>query len=76
MKFFCFFFLSDDYVNQYASSVPKKTDEQSALNRILHETAAWVFVYFSRLYNMINNMIKNNLLLLKIIKKYLISVMW
>ncbi|KAL0111993.1 hypothetical protein PUN28_013314 [Cardiocondyla obscurior] len=31
---------SDDYVNQYASSVPKKTDEQSALNRILHETAA------------------------------------
>lgn len=48
MKFFCFFFLSDDYVNQYASSVPKKTDEQSALNRILHETAAWVFVYFFR----------------------------
>ncbi|KMQ89505.1 ragulator complex protein lamtor1-like protein [Lasius niger] len=33
---------SDDYVNQYASSVPKKTDEQSALNRILHETAAFV----------------------------------
>lgn len=33
---------SDDYVNQYASSIPKKTDEQSALNRILHETAAWV----------------------------------
>ncbi|KAJ8678704.1 hypothetical protein QAD02_014491 [Eretmocerus hayati] len=31
---------SDDYVNQYASSAPKKTDEQSALNRILHETAA------------------------------------
>ncbi|KAK0167636.1 hypothetical protein PV327_005007 [Microctonus hyperodae] len=31
---------SDDYVNQYASSIPKKTDEQSALNRILHETAA------------------------------------
>ncbi|OXU22040.1 hypothetical protein TSAR_001915 [Trichomalopsis sarcophagae] len=31
---------SDDYVSQYASSVPKKTDEQSALNRILHETAA------------------------------------
>ncbi|XP_015593333.1 ragulator complex protein LAMTOR1 [Cephus cinctus] len=31
---------SDDYVNHYASSVPKKTDEQSALNRILHETAA------------------------------------
>ncbi|XP_063987902.1 ragulator complex protein LAMTOR1 [Diachasmimorpha longicaudata] len=31
---------SDDYVNQYASSVPKKTDEQSALTRILHETAA------------------------------------
>jgi len=37
---FFFFFFSDDYVNQYASSVPKKTDEQSALNRILHETAA------------------------------------
>ncbi|XP_078047872.1 late endosomal/lysosomal adaptor, MAPK and MTOR activator 1 isoform X1 [Augochlora pura] len=33
---------SDDYVNQYAISVPKKTDEQSALNRILHETAASV----------------------------------
>ncbi|XP_015183822.1 PREDICTED: ragulator complex protein LAMTOR1 [Polistes dominula] len=31
---------SDDYVNQYANSEPKKTDEQSALNRILHETAA------------------------------------
>lgn len=31
---------SDDYVNQYATSVPKKTDEQSALTRILHETAA------------------------------------
>lgn len=31
---------SDDYVSQYASSAPKKTDEQSALNRILHETAA------------------------------------
>ncbi|XP_076175486.1 late endosomal/lysosomal adaptor, MAPK and MTOR activator 1 isoform X2 [Ptiloglossa arizonensis] len=31
---------SDDYVNQYASSAPKKTDEQSALSRILHETAA------------------------------------
>ncbi|XP_066589106.1 ragulator complex protein LAMTOR1 [Prorops nasuta] len=31
---------SDDYVNQYERSVPKKTDEQSALNRILHETAA------------------------------------
>ncbi|XP_033212016.1 ragulator complex protein LAMTOR1 isoform X2 [Belonocnema kinseyi] len=31
---------SDDYVNQHVSSVPKKTDEQSALNRILHETAA------------------------------------
>ena len=38
-KLFIYFF-SDDYVNQYASSVPKKTDEQSALNRILHETAA------------------------------------
>ncbi|XP_012257392.1 ragulator complex protein LAMTOR1 [Athalia rosae] len=31
---------SDDYVNPYLSPVPKKTDEQSALNRILHETAA------------------------------------
>ncbi|XP_012287942.1 ragulator complex protein LAMTOR1 isoform X2 [Orussus abietinus] len=31
---------SEDYVNQYAGSAPKKTDEQSALNRILHETAA------------------------------------
>ncbi|XP_031834764.1 late endosomal/lysosomal adaptor, MAPK and MTOR activator 1 [Nomia melanderi] len=31
---------SDDYVNQYASSVPKKTDEQTALSRILNETAA------------------------------------
>ncbi|XP_034946007.1 ragulator complex protein LAMTOR1 [Chelonus insularis] len=31
---------SDDYVNQYANSLPKKTDEQSALTRILHETAA------------------------------------
>lgn len=42
LKLNLFFFLlsSDDYVNQYASSVPKKTDEQSALNRILHETAA------------------------------------
>lgn len=38
--FYFFFSSSDDYVNQYASSVPKKTDEQSALNRILHETAA------------------------------------
>lgn len=40
IKSYLFFFSSDDYVNQYASSVPKKTDEQSALNRILHETAA------------------------------------
>ncbi|XP_051173392.1 ragulator complex protein LAMTOR1 [Leptopilina boulardi] len=31
---------SDVYVNEYTSSIPKKTDEQSALNRILHETAA------------------------------------
>ncbi|XP_046421480.1 ragulator complex protein LAMTOR1 isoform X1 [Neodiprion pinetum] len=31
---------SDDYVNPYANPVPKKTDEQSALNRILQETAA------------------------------------
>ncbi|KAL7293710.1 hypothetical protein TKK_0012782 [Trichogramma kaykai] len=31
---------SDDYVNQYQNSAPKRTDEQSALNRILHETAA------------------------------------
>ena len=40
LKLFRSFFSSDDYVNQYASSAPKKTDEQSALNRILHETAA------------------------------------
>lgn len=39
-SFFISFPFSDDYVNQYASSAPKKTDEQSALNRILHETAA------------------------------------
>ncbi|XP_014216154.1 ragulator complex protein LAMTOR1 [Copidosoma floridanum] len=31
--------LSDDGANQYASSAPKKMDEQSALNRILHDTA-------------------------------------
>lgn len=30
---------SDDFLNRYPNSVPKKTDEQSALNRILQETA-------------------------------------
>lgn len=30
---------SDDFVAQYPNSLPKKTDEQSALNRILQETA-------------------------------------
>lgn len=29
----------EDFLSQNASSVPKKTDEQSALNRILQETA-------------------------------------
>uniref|UniRef100_A0A1B6EV42 Ragulator complex protein LAMTOR1 n=1 Tax=Cuerna arida TaxID=1464854 RepID=A0A1B6EV42_9HEMI len=30
---------SDDFVSQYPNSLPKKTDEQSALNRILQEAA-------------------------------------
>ncbi|PNF35312.1 Ragulator complex protein LAMTOR1 [Cryptotermes secundus] len=30
---------SDDFIGCYSSSLPKKTDEQSALNRILQETA-------------------------------------
>ncbi|XP_065157962.1 ragulator complex protein LAMTOR1 [Atheta coriaria] len=30
---------SEDFLNQDTNSVPKKTDEQSALNRILQETA-------------------------------------
>ncbi|KAF7987802.1 hypothetical protein HCN44_003665 [Aphidius gifuensis] len=32
--------IHDDYPSQYSSSLPKTTDEQSALNRILHEAAA------------------------------------
>lgn len=31
---------SDDFIGCYSTSLPKKTDEQSALNRILQETAA------------------------------------
>ncbi|KAG8309232.1 Ragulator complex protein lamtor1 [Homalodisca vitripennis] len=31
--------LSDDFESQYPNSLPKKTDEQSALNRILQEAA-------------------------------------
>lgn len=31
---------SDDFIGCYSASLPKKTDEQSALNRILQETAA------------------------------------
>lgn len=30
---------SDDFITRYPNSLPKKTDEQSALNRILQETA-------------------------------------
>ncbi|KAK3917361.1 Ragulator complex protein LAMTOR1 [Frankliniella fusca] len=30
---------SDDFISRYPNSVPKKTDEQSALSRILQETA-------------------------------------
>ncbi|XP_021924783.1 ragulator complex protein LAMTOR1 isoform X2 [Zootermopsis nevadensis] len=30
---------SDDFIGCYSTSLPKKTDEQSALNRILQETA-------------------------------------
>ncbi|XP_046685335.1 ragulator complex protein LAMTOR1-like [Homalodisca vitripennis] len=30
---------SDDFESQYPNSLPKKTDEQSALNRILQEAA-------------------------------------
>ncbi|XP_046395558.1 ragulator complex protein LAMTOR1 [Ischnura elegans] len=30
---------SDDFIAQYPNSLPKKSDEQSALNRILQETA-------------------------------------
>jgi hypothetical protein len=34
------YFFSDDFIGCYSASLPKKTDEQSALNRILQETAA------------------------------------
>jgi len=34
------YFSSDDFIGCYSASLPKKTDEQSALNRILQETAA------------------------------------
>lgn len=34
------YFSSDDFIGCYSTSLPKKTDEQSALNRILQETAA------------------------------------
>jgi hypothetical protein len=30
---------SDDFIARYPNSLPKRTDEQSALNRILQETA-------------------------------------
>lgn len=30
---------SDEFISRYPNSVPKKNDEQSALNKILHETA-------------------------------------
>ncbi|KAF4523087.1 hypothetical protein B566_EDAN003099 [Ephemera danica] len=30
---------SDDFIDRYPNSLPKRTDEQSALNRILQETA-------------------------------------
>lgn len=30
---------SDDFISRYPNSIPKKTDEQSALSRILQETA-------------------------------------
>lgn len=84
-SFFISFPFSDDYVNQYASSAPKKTDEQSALNRILHETAAWVFVsaflspyvyvafFFFFLYSYLVEYHNKDQFIMLI---YLISVMW
>ncbi len=36
------FFSSDDL--RYPGSVPKPTDEQSALNKILQQTATWVYI--------------------------------